>query len=168
MRYHIKERAWSLPEDFVVRDDDGSAVFEIRGAFENIDDDLVLIDRSTRQEMARAHVKQHMPSLALQYEIHRNGRLWANMHDRFRFFHEDFKIETGDGSTMRIKGDTVRWYFSVVDQTGYPLAHIGSQYSKFPDSYAIEVAQDVDEVAMVALVIVMDMVRERQEQSASK
>jgi uncharacterized protein YxjI len=113
-------------------------------------------------------VKQHMPSLALHYEIHRNGRLWANMHDRFRFFHEDFKIETGDGSTMRIKGDTVRWYFSVVDQAGYPLAHIGRQYSKFPDSYAIEVAQDVDEVAMVALVIVMDMVRERQEQSASK
>jgi uncharacterized protein YxjI len=48
MRYHIKERAWSLPEDFVVLDDDGSAIFEIRGAFVNIDDDLVLIDRSTR------------------------------------------------------------------------------------------------------------------------
>jgi uncharacterized protein YxjI len=114
MRYHIIERAWSLPEDFVVRDDDGSAVFEIRGAF------------------------------------------------------EDFKIETGDGSTMRIKGDTVRWDFSVVDQTGYPLAHIGRQYSNFPNSYTIEVAQNVDEVAMVALVIVMDMVRERQEKSASK
>jgi membrane-associated phospholipid phosphatase len=63
-----------------------------------------------------------MPSLALHYEIHRNGRLWANMHDRFRFFHEDFKIETGDGSTMRIKGDTVRWYFSIVDQSSIKLA----------------------------------------------
>lgn len=166
MRFHIKERAWSLPEDFVVRDDDGSAVFEIRGAFVNINDDLVLIESSTRQELARAHVKQHMPSLALHYEIHRNGQLWANMHDRFMFFHEDFKIETGDGSAMRVKGDTLRWNFSVIDQTGHTLAHIGHQYSMFPDCYAIEVAQDVDEVAMVALVIVMDMVRERQEQSS--
>ena len=166
MRFHIKERAWSLPEDFVVRDDDGSAVFEIRGAFVNIDDDLVLIDRSRRQELARAHVKQHMPTLALHYEIQRNGRLWANMHDRFRFFHEDFKIETGDGSVMRVKGDTLRWNFSVIDQTGHTLAHIGHQGSMFPGCYAIEVAENVDEVAMVALIIVMDIVRERQDQSS--
>ncbi len=164
MRFHIKERAWSLPEVFVVRDDAGNAVFEIRGAFVNIDDDLVLIDRSTRQELARAHIKQHMPSLALHYEIYRNGQLWAHIHDRFRLFHEDFKIETGDGSAMRVKGDTLRWNFSIIDQTGHPLAHIGRQYSMFPDCYAIEVEQDVDDVAMVVLVIVMDMVRERQEQ----
>jgi uncharacterized protein YxjI len=167
MRYHIKERAWSLPEDFIVRDDEGSAVFEIRGAFVNIDDDLVLIDCSTSQELARAHIRQNMPSLTLHYEIHRNDQLWANLHDRFRLFHEDFKIDTGDGSVMRVKGDTVRWNFSIIDETGHPLAHIGHQNSILPDSYAIEVVQDVDAVAMVALVIVIDMVRERKEQATS-
>ncbi len=167
MRYHIKEREWSFPEDFIVRDDGGSAVFEIRGAFVNIDDDLVLIDRSTSQELARAHIRQHVPTLTLRYEIYRNDQLWAHLHDRFRLFHEDFKIETSAGSVMRIKGDTLRWDFSIIDETGHPLAHIGRQYSIFPDCYAIEIAENVDEVAMVALVIVMDMVRERKEQSSS-
>lgn len=165
MRFHIKERAWSLPEEFIVCDDAGSAVFEIRGAFVNIDDDLVLVDRLTGQELARAHIKQHPLSLTLRYEIYRNDQLWAHMHDRFRLFHEDFKIETGDGSAMRVKGDTLRWNFSIIDETSHPLAHIGRQYSPLSDSYAIEVAENVDEVAMVVLVIVMDMVRERQEQS---
>jgi uncharacterized protein YxjI len=166
MRFHIKERGWSLSEAFVVRDDVGSAVFEIRGAFVNINDDLVLIDRSTSKELARAHIRQHPLLLALHYEIYLNGQLWASMLDRFRLFHEDFKIETGDGSALHVRGDTWRWNFSVIDQAGHPLARIGRQYSIFPDSYAIEVAQHVDAVAIVALVIVMDMVRERQEQPA--
>jgi len=29
MRYHIRERAWSLTEAFVVRDDAGNAVLEV-------------------------------------------------------------------------------------------------------------------------------------------
>ena len=167
MRYHIKERAWSLPEAFFVRDDTGSAVIEIRGSFVNIDDDLVLIDGSTSQELARVRMKQNLLLLTLHYEIHRNGQLWAHLHDRFRLFHEDFKIEPSDGSAMRIKGDTWRWNFSIIDETGQALAHIGHQYTIFPDSYAIEIAEHGDEVAMVALVIVMDMVRERKEQLSS-
>jgi uncharacterized protein YxjI len=164
MRFHIKERAWSLPEAFVVCDDVGSAVFEIRGTFVNIDDDLILVDHSTGQELARAHIRQHALLLTLHYEIYRNGQLWASMLDRFRLFHEDFKIETSHGSTLHVKGDTWRWNFSITDETGQPLAHIGRQYSVFPDSYAREVAQHVDAIAIVALVIVIDMVREREVQ----
>jgi uncharacterized protein YxjI len=164
MRFHIKEQAWSLPEMFVVRDDAGNAVFEIRGAFVNIDDDLVLIDHSTRQELARAHIRQHVPLLTLHYEIYSNERLWATMLDRFRLFHEDFQVKINDGSALYVKGDTSRWDFSITDETGHPLVQTGRQYSIFPDCYAIEVAQGVDAVALVALVIVMDMVRERREQ----
>jgi uncharacterized protein YxjI len=87
MRFHIKERTWSPPEVLIVRDDEGSAVFEIRGAFANLKDDLVLFDRATAQELARAYIRQHMPSLSLHYEISRNGQVWASMHDRFRLFH---------------------------------------------------------------------------------
>ncbi len=51
MRFHIKEWAWSLPEPFVVSNDAGSTVFEVRGTFATIDDDL-LVDHSTGQELA--------------------------------------------------------------------------------------------------------------------
>ena len=168
MRFHMKERTWDPPEVFIVRDDECSALFEICGEFANIDDDLVLIDRATAQELARAHIRQHMPSLTLHYAVYRNGQVWAHMHDRFRLFHENFKIDISDGSTLRVRGDTLHWNFSVINETGQPLAHIGRQYSIFPDCYAIEVAQDVDAVGMVVLVIVMDIVRERQEQAAQR
>jgi uncharacterized protein YxjI len=90
----------------------------------------------------------------------------ASMHDRFRLFHENFKIDVSDGSTLCVRIDTLHWNFSVINEAGQPLAHIGRQYSIFPDCYAIEVAQDVDAVGMVVLDIVMDMVRELLEQAA--
>ena len=72
MRYHIKERAWSLTEAFVVRDDAGNPVFEVRGKFFHIGDDLVMFDRYTGQELV--HIKQRVLSLLPHYEIYRNGQ----------------------------------------------------------------------------------------------
>ena len=166
-RFHIKERAWSLPEPFIVSDDAGSAVFEVRGAFSTIDDDLVLIDPAAGQEVARAHIREHPLLLTLHYEIYRGGRLWASMLDRFRPFHEDFKIEAGDGSALHVMGDIRNWNFSLTDEAGLPLAHIGRQNSLFPGCYAIQVEQDRDVIAIVALVIVIDMVREQKAQTTS-
>lgn len=167
MRFHIKERAWSLPEPFIVSDDAGSAVFEVRGTFSTIDDDLVMIDRVMGQELARAHIRQHPLLLTLHYEIYRNGQLWFSMLDRFRLFHEDFKIETSDGLALHVMGDIRNWNFSLSDDAGHPLARIGRQYSIFPGSYAIQTVreQDMDVVAIVVLVIVIDMVREREAQT---
>src|SRR5215467_3651373 len=82
MRFHIRERAWTLTEAFVVRDDAGNAVFEVRGKFFHIGDDLVIFDRSSGQELAR--IKQRVLSLMPHYEIYRNGQHWASMHEQFR------------------------------------------------------------------------------------
>ena len=71
MRFHLRERAWSLTEAFLVRDDAGNPVFEIRGKFFHIGDNLLMYDRYSGQEVAQ--IKQRMLSLLPRYEIYRNG-----------------------------------------------------------------------------------------------
>ncbi len=161
MRYHIRERAWSLTEAFVVRDDSGNPVFEVRGKFFHIGDDLVMFDRYTGQELV--HIKQRVLSLMPHYEIYRNGQLWASMHEQFKFFGERFKIEGADGIVFHVEGDVWNWNFSVLDNYGNFLAQIGRQFSIFRDSYAVDVAPGVDAPFVVALAIVIDMVREHHE-----
>src|SRR5713101_6832977 len=73
MRYHIRERAWSLTEAFVVRDDAGNAVFEVRGKFFHIGDNLVMYDRYTGQELVQ--IRQRVLSLLPHYEIYRTGQV---------------------------------------------------------------------------------------------
>ena len=161
MRFHIRERAWSLTEAFVVRDDAGQPVFEVRGKFFHIGDDLVMFDIRTGQELV--HIKQRLLSLLPHYEIYRNGQLWASMHEQFRLFGERFKIEGANGMIFHVDGDIWNWNFSVSDDNGNLLAQIGRQFSLFRDSYAVEVAQGVDAPFVVALAIVIDMVREHHE-----
>lgn len=162
MRFHIKERAWSLTEAFVVRDDGGNPVFEVRGKFFHVGDNLIIYDCRTGQELAQ--IKQHILSLLPHYEIYRNGQHWASMHEQFRLFGEAFKVEGSNGMIFHVKGDVWQWNFSVSDDRGNLLAQIGRQLSIFRDSYAVDVVQGVDAPFVVALAIVIEMVKEHHEQ----
>lgn len=161
MRYHLRERAWSLTEAFVIRDYAGNPVFEVRGKFFHIGDDLVLFDRYTRQELV--HIKQRILSLLPHYQIYRNGQLWADVHEQFRFFGERFKVEGENGIVFHVDGDIWRWNFTVSDDQGNLLAQIGRQFSLFRDSYAVDVAPNVDAPFILALAIVIEMVKEHHE-----
>src|ERR1700737_167470 len=101
MRYHLRERAWHLTEDFLVKNDAGHAVFEIRGKFFHIGDDLVMIDRYTHQEIV--HIKQSILSLLPHYEIYHQGQRWASVHEQLHLFGgERFKVEGGNGMFFHI------------------------------------------------------------------
>jgi len=166
MLYHIKERAWSLTEAFVVRDQGGYPVFEIRGKFFHIGDNLVMYDMQSGAELV--HIQQRLLSLMPHYEIYRNGQLWASMHEQFKFFGERFKIEGTNGMIFHVEGDIWNWNFSLSDNNGNLLAQIGRQFSLFRDSYAVEVAQNVDAPFVIALAIVIDMIREHQERERNR
>src|SRR5436309_11349934 len=166
MRFHIRERAWSLTEAFVVRDDTDQPVFEVRGKFFHIGDDLVMFDIRTGQELV--HIKQRVLSLLPHYEIYRNGQLWATMHEQFRLFGERFKVEGDNGMVFHVNGDIWRWNFTVSDDYGNMLAQIGRQFSIFRDSYAVDVAANVDAPFIIALAIVIEMVKEHHEQKEQR
>ena len=161
MRYHLRERAWSLTEDFVIRDDGGNAVFEVRGKFFHIGDDLVLFDRYNRQELA--HIKQRLVSLLPHYDIYRGGQHWASVSEQFRLFGERFKVRGDNGMVFHVDGDVWQWNFGVSDDYGNLLGRVSRQLSIFRDSYAIDVAAGVDAPFIIALAIVIEMVRDHHE-----
>jgi len=161
MRYHLKERAWTLAEAFLVRDDAGNPIFEIRGKFFHIGDDLVMYDLYNRQEVV--HIKQRIISLLPQYEIYRNGQHWTSMHEQFRLFGEAFKVEGSNGMVFQVNGDIWRWNFSISDNIGNLLARVGRQFSIFRDSYTVDVSQGVDVPFVIALAIVIELVKEHHE-----
>jgi uncharacterized protein YxjI len=162
MRYHLKERAWSLTEDFVIRDDAGNPVFEVRGKFFHIGDNLMMYDRYSGQELVQ--IRQQIFSLMPHYEIYRSDQLWATMHEQFALFGERFKVEGSNGIVFHVNGNVWNWNFSVSDNNGNLIAQIGREFSLFRDSYAVDVAQGVDAPFVIALTIVIEMVKEHHEQ----
>lgn len=162
MRYHLRERAWSLREDFLIRDDAGNAVFEVRGKFFHIGDDLVLFDRHNRQELV--HIKQRVISLLPHYDIYRGGQHWASVSEQFRLFGERFKVQGDNGMVFHVDGDIWQWNFGVSDDYGNLLGRVSRQLSIFRDSYALDIAAGVDAPFIIALAIVIEMVRDHHEE----
>lgn len=162
MRYHLRERAWHITEDFLIKNDAGQAVFEIRGKFFHIGDDLVMFDRHTHQELA--HIKQRVLSLLPHYEIYRNGQHWASVHEQFRLFGERFKVTGGNGMVFHVEGDIWNWNFSVSDNYGNLMAEISRRIAIFRDHYVVDVAPGVDAPFMIALAVVIEMVKEHHEE----
>jgi uncharacterized protein YxjI len=162
VRFHLKERAWTLTEDFIIRDDGGNAVLEVRGAFFHIGDDLRMYDRQSRQEVAR--IRQQLISITPSYAIYRNGQHWAEVHEQLiQLFGERFKVTGENGMVFHIDGDLWNWNFAITDNNGNLMARVGREFSIFRDSYAVDVAQGVDVPFVVSLALVLEMVKEHHE-----
>ncbi|BCL79904.1 UDP-N-acetylenolpyruvoylglucosamine reductase [Ktedonobacteria bacterium brp13] len=163
MRYHLRERAWSITEDFLVRDDRGQAIFEVRGRFFHIGDNLVLLDRSSGQNLVE--IKQRLISLLPSYDIYRQGQHWANVHEQLHLFGgERFKVEGENGQVFHIQGNLWDWSFTITDNAGNLWATVGRQFSLFRDSYAVDVVSGVDAPFIIALAVVIELVKEHHEE----
>ena len=161
MRFYLRERAWTLRDQFLVRDQDGQAVFKVVGKFFHIGDNLSVIDLASNAEVA--HVKQRLIALTPHYEIYRDGQHWASLHEKMlHFLGERFVIKLENGQTCHINGNIWNWDFAVSDDQGNLLADIGRRISIFRDSYGIDVAQGVNVPFIIALAICIEMIREHQ------
>lgn len=161
MKFHIKERAWTLREEFIVRDQEGTPVFKVKGKFFHIGDNLLIHDLASHEEVA--HIKQKVLALTPHYEIYHQGSPWASMHQKlFHFFGERFKIKLENGSILHIEGNIWNWDFTVSDDQGNLLAQIGRRISLFNDSYGVDIAQNINVPLMIALAISIEMIREHQ------
>ncbi len=167
MKFHIKERAWTLREEFLVRDQGGTPIFLVKGKFFHVGDNLIIHDLASRTDLAQ--IKQRMLAVTPHYEIYRGGQHWASVHEKMlSFFGEQFKIKLENGETYHIQGNIWNWNFAVKDDNGYRLAEIGRHISLFRDSYGVDIAQGVDVPFIIALAIVIEMVRIHQEEKRNK
>lgn len=167
MQFHIKERAWSLREEFIVRDREGRAVFKVKGKFFHIGDNLLVIDLASHQEVA--HIKQKVLALTPHYEIYQQGTHWASLHEKLlHLFGERFKIKLEGGETYHIQGNIWNWDFTVSNNRGDLLAQISKRISLFEDSYGVEIAQGVDVPLIIALAIAIEMIRHHHAEKAAE
>src|SRR5579883_1228301 len=161
MKFYIRERAWTIREELIVRDQNGNVAYKVKGKFFHIGDNLLLIDQRSHEEVA--HIKQQVIALTPHYEIYQNGAHWASLHEKLlHIFGERFKITLANGEVLHIDGNIWNWDFTVSNERGDLLAEISKRISLFRDSYAVDIAQGVDVPLMIALAIAIEMIREHQ------
>ena len=167
MKYHLRRRAWTLREEFIVKDQGGNPAFKDKGKFFHIGDNLSIHDVATHAEVA--HIKQKVLHVMPHYDIYSNGELRASMHEKLlHFFGERFKIKLENGDTYHIEGNIWNWDFTVTNERGDLIAQIGEKLSLLREHYAVDIAQGVDVPFVIALAIAIEMIREHQEEKSKE
>lgn len=149
MRYLMSSK-WSLIEQFVIADDSGTPVFDVRGNF-GITHNLSIRDQSG-QELAT--LKKSL--LTTKHEIFVGGQHVADVRHE-GIFGEHYEIDSSFG-LLTAKGSFGGWDYSI-SRGGQTIATISQQLS-FREKFTVDIATGENDVFLIAVVLAIDAIHD--------
>ena len=159
MRYVIKERLFRLGEDSYIMDESGQRVLQVDGKILTLRDRLILRDLSG-QEVASVH--RRLIALRPTYEININGREAATVKKHFFTpFRDKFTIDVPGPHDLEMTGSLLDHDFTIT-RGNKTVATISKAWFSFRDTYGVDIADDEDQVLILASVLALDLAEDRE------
>ncbi|CAF0932105.1 unnamed protein product [Rotaria sordida] len=158
-RYQIREKIFSLGDNFKIKDELGRDVFTVRSKIFSFGNKLILEDMAgngllkIHQEIFHLHPTYNILSA-------RDGdsdRPLANIKKKFSFLHQKFDIQSAYGQ-YAIEGLDIFAHSFVLTKQGQVVATISKAFFSLADTYGVEIAANEDQIFILALVIVIDQI----------
>jgi len=157
--YVIRERFFSIGDDFDVLDEHGAKVFHIDGKVLSVRDKVVIEDPSG-QEVATLH--RHLVSLRPTYEIRIGGEKAAEVRKKlFTPFREKFTIDVPGPDDLEMKGDLLGHEY-VIERGGEQVAAVSKRWLTIRDTYAVQVAAGIEPLLVIGSVLALDLALDRE------
>lgn len=154
MRYQLKQKIWSWGDDFEIRDEEGRPVYRVDGKVFSWGDKLSFQDVAGRE---LAFIRQRLLTLMPKYEIHRDGGLFAEVKKEFSWLRSKFTLDVPGPNDYSISGSFWQYEYEFV-RGGRVVAQVSKDFWSWSDTYGVDVADGEDDVAILATVVVIDMV----------
>src|SRR4051812_22919157 len=156
--YVIRERFFSFGDDFDVHDEHGNKVLHVDGKVFTIRDKVVIEDLNG-DEVASVH--RRMIALHPTYEIRIGGEKAAEVRKKlFTPFRDKFTIDVPGPDDLEMKGNLVDHEY-VVEQSGREVATVSKRWLTIRDTYAVQVAADINPLLIIASVLALDLALDR-------
>jgi len=153
MRYQINQKIFSFGDNFTIKDEYGSEKFFVKGKIFAFGDKLRIYDENG---IEKVYIEQKLFKFMPEYSIYLEGQYAAKVKKEFTFFRPRFYIESTFGQ-YSIEGDFFGYDFRILKQ-GRIVASVSKKFFSFRDSYGVDIADDENQVLILALVIVIDQV----------
>jgi uncharacterized protein YxjI len=157
--YAMKQRFWTLGEQFIIRDSKGEPVFHIKGKVFSIGDKLSFQDLDGRE---LAYISEQVLSLLKRYRIYRPDGGFAVVKKKLTLIKDAYVIEVPDGPDYEVRGNLWEMEYSFF-RTGRLVAVVSQKLLSWTDTYAIQVARGEDDILILAAAVVIDLVNRDKE-----
>ena len=154
MRYMIKQKFWGWGDNFVIRDAKRNPVYQIRGKVFSWGDKLSLHNMNGQELVS---ISQKLLALKPTYEIHKAGQPFAKLVKEYTWFRKEFTLDVPGPNDYEIHGQF--WLYDYTfKRKRRTVAKVSKKFWSLTDTYGVDIVDGEDDLAILATVIVIDLI----------
>ena len=160
-RYAVREKIFSIGDDFWITDADGNRVFLVDGKAMRLRQTFELKD-SSGAVLATVHKK--LIAIRETMEIEHDGQTVATVHKALVSpLHHRSVIDLADGSQLEAVGNILDKEFDI-QAGGQPIAHISRSWFRIRDTYGVDIAPGENDALILAIAVCLDRIHHDDEE----
>jgi uncharacterized protein YxjI len=157
MRYLVRERIFSITDDFWITDENGDKVFYVDGKALRLRETFELKDRAGN---VLATIRKRLLALRDTMDIEHDGSVVATV--RKAFFsplQHRYLVDLSDGTQLEAVGNFIdkEWEISAV---GRLVARVSRQWFRVRDTYGVEIVPGENDALIISIAVCIDRLHE--------
>ncbi|HXD23939.1 MAG TPA: LURP-one-related family protein [Gemmatimonadaceae bacterium] len=153
MRYVMKQKLFTLTDDYAIADEGGNDVYFVKGKLLSLGKNLSFQDMNQNEI---THIQQKILNFAPTFEIWHNGELEAVVKkELFTFFHCVFHVDEPGHDALTAEGNFNDHEY-VFTRAGRQVGSVSKQWFTLADTYGVDVDESEDAVLLLACTVVID------------
>lgn len=157
-RYQLRQKLFSIGEDFWIENDRGEHVYRVDGKVLKIRETFVLEDRDG-SELAKIEAK--LVAIRPTMNIERGGEVLATVKKAlFTFLREHYTVEVSGGQVLEARGNITNHEYEI-HSDGQIVASISKRWFTLRDTYGVAIGPGQDDVLLLAVAVCIDELSER-------
>lgn len=153
MRYQVTQKMFAIGDKFTIRDEAENDIYMVKRQILSFGKKLRIYDMDEKE---LCYIEQKVFRFLPEYNIFIDGQHVAKVKKKFALMKNDFLINSSMGDYY-VDGNIIAHEFTIYkDRT--PVAQISKKFFSLTDAYGVEIDDDEDQLANLALAIVIDMV----------
>jgi uncharacterized protein YxjI len=161
MRYAVREKLFSIGDDFWITDERGGKAFLVDGKVLRLRQTLEIQDPDGRVLVT---VRKKLIAMHESMEIEEDGALAATVRRALISpLHHRSTVDLADGSQLDVTGSILDKEFEITAGSQV-LARISRAWFRIRDTYGVDVAPGQDDVLFLAIAVALDRIRRDDEE----
>jgi uncharacterized protein YxjI len=160
MRYAVREKLFSIGDDFWITDEDGGKAFLVDGKVLRLRQTLEIQDPNGRVLVT---VRKKLIAMHETMEIDEDGALVATVRQALVSpLRHRSSVDLADGTQLDVTGSILDKEFQIT-AGAQVLARISRAWFRIRDTYGVEVAPGQDDVLFLAIAVALDRIHDDDE-----
>ena len=154
MRYLMRQKMFALADGFIIKDENQNDIYRVDGKVFAMGHKLSFNDIAGNE---LAFITQKLLSWGPTYEIYQGGNLTAPGSKHFTFLKSEFTITVPGSDDLHATGQFNAHAYTFT-QGGRTIAEVSKRWFALTDTYGVDIAENEDDLLILASTVVIDMV----------